>query len=97
MASENALFRYEGKTYSTDQASPKLRTLIYDLDLQYYQQRQALADDFLFQLYVQSEAAKRGVSEVALAAELLEIRPVTEDELRVFYDANTARINSLMP
>lgn len=93
MASENALFRYEGKTYSTDQASPKLRTLIYDLDLQYYQQRQALADDFLFQLYVQSEAAKRGVSEVALAAELLEIRPVTEDELRVFYDANTARIN----
>ena len=62
MASDTKLFRFEGKTYSADQASPKLRTLLYDLDLQYYEQRQALADEFLFELYVEAQAAKRGVS-----------------------------------
>ena len=32
MASDSELFRFEGKTYSADQAPPKLRTLLYDLE-----------------------------------------------------------------
>jgi len=87
------LFRYEGRTYSADQASPKLRTLLYDLDLQYYGRRQALADELLFELYVESEAGRRGVTAAALTEELLDIPPAREDELRAFYDANAARIN----
>ena len=50
VASDTNLFRFEGKTYSADQASAKLRTLLYDLELQYYEQRQALADEVLFRL-----------------------------------------------
>ena len=93
MAADTTLFRFEGKTYSADQASPKLRTLLYDLELQYYEQRQALADELLFELYLDAEAAKRGVSTAALAGELLEVPSIQEDALRVFYDANAARIN----
>ena len=86
------LFRYEGKTYSADQATPKLRTLLYDLDLQYHEQRKALADELLFELYVDKEARKRGVSKAALSEELLQFKPASEEELRAFYDANKARI-----
>ena len=93
IAADSGLFRFEGKTYSADQASSKLRTLLYDLDLQYYEQRQALADEFLLELYVNEEAAKRGVSTAALARELLYIPSIQEDELRAFYDANAARID----
>jgi 2-hydroxychromene-2-carboxylate isomerase len=93
VAADTKLFRYEGRTYSADQASPKLRTLLYDLDLQYYEQRQALADELLFELYVASEAGKRGVGTAALTEELLDIQPAREDELRAFYNANAARIN----
>lgn len=92
IASADALFRFEGRTYGADQASPKLRTLLYDLDLQYFERRQALADELLFELYIASEAQKRGVTTAALAEELLSAQPATEDELRTFYDANTARI-----
>ena len=93
VASDTNLFRFEGKTYSADQASAKLRTLLYDLELQYYEQRQALADEVLFELYVDAEAAKRGVSTAALRRELLDVAAIQEDELRAFYDANAARIN----
>jgi DNA-directed RNA polymerase subunit F len=93
IASDTKLFRYEGSTYSADQASPKLRTLLYDLDLQYYEQRQALADEVLFELYIETEAGKRGVTTAALAGELLDIQPAHEDDLRTFYEANAARIN----
>ena len=91
-AAPGELFRFEGKRYGADQASPKLRTLLYDLDLQYFQQRQALADELLFERYIEGEAQKRGVSEAALAEELLAVQLPAEDELRAFYDANSARI-----
>jgi 2-hydroxychromene-2-carboxylate isomerase len=92
IASAAELFRFEGRTYGADQASPKLRTLFYDLDHQYFEQRQALADELLFELYIKSEAQKRGVTTGALAEELLSIQPASEEELRAFYDANAARI-----
>ena len=90
--SADELFRYEGKTYSAEQAPPKLRTLLYDLDLQYHEQRKALADELLFELYVGEEARKRGVGEAALAEELLKFKPASEGEIRAFYDTNKARI-----
>jgi protein-disulfide isomerase len=86
------LFRFQGKSYSADQASPKLRTLLYDLELQYFEQREALADELLFELYIEHEAAKRGVDAAALAEELLAFQPVTEQELHAFYTANAPRI-----
>ncbi len=79
---DSELFRVEGKTYSADQASSKVRTLLYDLDLQYYEQRQALADEFLLELYANGEAAKRGVSTAALARELLPRVSATGDRHR---------------
>jgi 2-hydroxychromene-2-carboxylate isomerase len=92
LAADDGLFRFEGRTYGADQASPELRTLLYDLDRQYYEQRLALADELLFELYLEAEAGRRNVSKAALAAELLDIEPPGESELRAFYDANAARI-----
>jgi len=93
-ASAADLFRFDGRTYGADQASPKLRSLLYDLDNQYYQQRSALADELLFERYLQAEADRRGVGPAELAEELLRIQPPTEAELRAFYDANAARIGN---
>jgi 2-hydroxychromene-2-carboxylate isomerase len=92
LAADDGLFRFKGKTYGPDQASPQLRTLLYDLDRQYYEQRLALADELLFELYLESEAGKRNVTKAALAEELLNFEPASEAELRAFYDANAARI-----
>jgi 2-hydroxychromene-2-carboxylate isomerase len=92
VASAGELFRFEGRAYRAEQASPRLRSLFYDLDRQYFEQRQALADELLFELYLESEAQARGVTTAALAEELLSVPPADENASRAFYDANRARI-----
>ena len=91
-AAADDLFRFNGRTYGADLASPKLRALLYDLENQYYQQRSALADELLFERYLQAEAGTRGVEPAKLAEELLRIQPPGEEDIRSFYDANAARI-----
>lgn len=92
LAGDHALLRFEGRTYGADHASPRLRTLIYDLDLDYYRQRQGLVDELLFEIYLTTEAERRGTSREALAEELLAIEPPEEREIRAFYGENSARI-----
>lgn len=91
-AAGSDLFRYQGESYGADQASPPLRALIYDLDHQYHEKRMTLADELLFELYVEHEAAKRNMTERDFAKELLQYEPVSEAEMRAFYHVNQAHI-----
>lgn len=91
-AAGSDLFRYQGESYGADQASPPLRALIYDLDHRYHEKRKALADELLFELYVEREAAKRNMTEPDFAKELLRYEPAGKDEMRAFYHINQAHI-----
>ena len=92
LADDAPLFRYEGKEYSVDDASPRLRRMLYDLDLQHFQHRRELAEEVLFEAWLESEAASRGTTPQALANELLATEPPSAQLVREFYDANAARI-----
>ncbi len=92
LAGEAPLFRYEGTEYRAEDASPSLRKLFFDLDSIYYEQRQALADELLYEAYLDAEAARRGMTTEALAEELIRIVPPGEREIRAFYDGNASRI-----
>jgi len=93
LAADDDLLRYQGRSYGVDHASPKLRTLLYDLDLDYYRQRQMLADELLFEIYLKSEADARSTTGEALAEELLAIEAPTENDIRDFYESNQDRID----
>ncbi len=91
-AADDGLLRYDGRAYGVDHASPRLRTLLYDLDLDYYRQRRALADELLFEIYLKTEAQRRGTTHEALADELLQVEPPEERDIRAFYGDNRDRI-----
>lgn len=92
LAADDGLIRYEGRDYGLEHASPRLRTLLYDLDLDYFRQRRVLADELLYEIYLKSEAARRGTTTGALAEELLRIEAPTERDIRSFYQENRSRI-----
>ena len=92
LAADDDLLSYQGRSYGVDHASPKLRTRLYDLDLDYYRQRQMLADELLFEIYLKSEANERDVTYEALAEEYLAIEAPSEQEMRQFYQSNQERI-----
>lgn len=92
LAGDHALLRFDGRTYGADHASARLRTLLYDLDLDYYRQRQRLVDELLFEIFLKTEAERRGTTREALAEELLAIQPPEERDIRAFYGGNRARI-----
>ena len=91
-AADDGLIRYEGRDYGIDHASPRLRTLLYDLDLDYYRQRRMLVDELLYEIYLKTEAERRGITTGALAEELLRIEAPTERDIRTFYRDNRSRI-----
>ena len=92
LATEDDLLRYKGRSYGVDHASPKLRTMLYDLELDYYRQRQMLADELLFQIYLEIEADARGATREALAEELLAVDAPREQDIRDFFESNRNRI-----
>jgi protein-disulfide isomerase len=92
LAADDGLIRYEGRNYGIDHASPRLRTLLYDLDLDYYRQRLVLVDELLYEIYLKTEAERRGITTGALADELLRIEAPTERDIRTFYHDNRSRI-----
>ena len=75
---DDGLLRYEGRDFGPQHASPRLRTLLYDLDLDYYKQRQRLVDELLYEIYLKTEAERRGTTTGELADELLRIEPPDE-------------------
>jgi len=92
LAGEAPLFRYDGTEYRVEDASPTLQKLFFDLESVYYEQRQALADELLYEAYLDAEAARRGTTTGALAEELIQVVPPGEQEIRAFYDGNASRI-----
>ena len=89
---DDGLLSYEGRDYGLQHASPRLRTLLYDLDLDYYKQRQRLVDELLYEVYLKTEAERRGTTTGELADELLRIEPPDEQDIRAFYQENRSRI-----
>ena len=91
-AGQEALFRYQDRTYTSVDAPPKLRALLYRLDAEYFQTRRELVDEMLLHFYLTEQAKRRGVTKKALAAELLASPAPDEDALRMFYRANEQEI-----
>lgn len=92
LAGDAPLFRFEGNEYRVEDASPTLQKLFFDLDSIYFEQRQVLADELLYEAYLDAEAARRGTTTGALAEELIQVVPPGEQEIRAFYDGNASRI-----
>lgn len=92
LAADATLFRYDGKEYTTDDASPRLQRMLFEVDAEHFQRRRELAEELLFESYLQSEATRRGTTPRDLARELLGSPPPSEEAVRAFYDANQARI-----
>jgi protein-disulfide isomerase len=92
LADDDALIRFGGEEYGVADASPRLRQLLYDLEVAHYEQHQMLADELLFEIYLKAESEERGVEPAVLARELLNVQPIDEEAVRRFYDDNAARI-----
>lgn len=86
------LFEFGGRDYAADDLSPKLRALMYRLDVEHFERRRQIADEMIYELHLEAEATRRGISRRALAEELVGVAAPDDDAVQAFYAANKERI-----
>jgi len=88
----SALFSYRGETFSEPDLDLTTRQAIYELAEKFYNDRQLLLDNALWQLYLAQQAKSQQKSEDDVARELLRPQMPTEEQMKAFYEANKAQI-----
>lgn len=83
---------YDGQSYQGDSLPEALRQQLYQLDMQYNDQRRKLIDQYIVNRYLQERSALEGKSTAALQQQLLQVPEPSDEQLRAFYDGNKARI-----
>ncbi len=87
-----ALFLLDGKTYTTTDLPQALQQSLYELQLDFYKKRAALADEALVTMELEKRAKAAGKSLDALADEIFSPDEVSDEAIKQFYEENKARI-----
>ncbi len=89
---DESLFEFDGQAFTSLDLPPKLRTMLYELDLEHFERRRQLAEELLFKLYLKDEAERTNTSTEQLAEQWLSVDSPSEDAVTAFYAANQGRI-----
>jgi len=87
-----AVFRYGGKEFHQSDLDIRVREMLYQAAEEYYQERQLLLDNAVWQVYLAQEAKRRKIQPEQLAMELIDLAPPTEQAMQAFYEANKAKM-----
>ncbi len=87
-----ALFRFAGREYHENDLDIQVRENLHQLASKYYEGRQLLLDNAVWQIYLtqESERQKKTPEQVAMA--LISLTQPTEEAMRTFYEANKSNI-----
>ncbi len=90
------LFQLNGKSYGENDLSQASQQRLYDLDLEFYNQRKALAEELLLEQHFAEMAKSEKKDPIKLKEEALATAEPTEAELKTFFDQNKDRIPPTM-
>jgi len=92
--SSDAIFRYAGKEFKQSELDIRIRESLYRLDNEYYEARQQLMDNAIWQIYLAQEAERQNKSLEQVTMELVKLVEPTDQEIDTFYQANKAQIGA---
>ncbi len=83
---------YKGKTLSLEDLGTKTRLQVYEAELEAYQAKRKALEQYIFELHVSDYASAKGLEIEEAERRLLANKPVTDTELKAFYEANRSKI-----
>lgn len=86
------IFRYAGKEFRQSELDIRIRESLYQLANEYYQARQRLMDNAIWQIYLSQEAERQNKTAEQVAMGLVKLSEPTEQQINTFYQANQAQI-----
>lgn len=89
-----ALFRFAGKEFHEYDLDIRVREKLYQLADRYYQARQLLLDNAVWQVYLTQESERQNKTPEQVAMGLINLAQPTEEAMHSFYDANKAKISA---
>lgn len=89
-----ALFRFAGTEFHEYDLDIRVREQLHELASKYYEGRQLLLDNAVWQIYLTREAERQKKTPEQVARGLIVLEQPTEEVMRSFYEANKAQIPS---
>lgn len=86
------VLKYKGKSLSFEDLETKTQLQLYEADLEAFQAKKRILEDYLFQLYLRDYAKAKGLQLEDAQRQLLAGKAVTEAELKAFYEKNRDKI-----
>ncbi len=86
------IYQWRGQSVSESQLTPAAQQKIYEIDKKHYDEKKALIDDNLFRDHLKKLSDEQKVTVEDVEEGLLKTNPVSEKELRDFYNANQSVI-----
>lgn len=92
LAAAEAFFTYKGRDYSAKELSPKLQQTAFDIELDTYTRRTALAEDAILDLHIAEQQKKSGQTRAQVEASLYKISEPSDKDVKAWFEANKQRI-----
>jgi len=90
--SADALFKYNGKTYSSVDLPPSARQNLHDLQVETYARTQALAEQAMIDIWLEEQAAAKKKSKAEIEATVFNAPEPTQKEIETWYEENKDRL-----
>ena len=91
-SAESALLRFDGIDIDRSELSAGLRNQLFEAEMEHYRQLQSLLEQAALERFIADEAERQQQSIVQVRQALFAVKPPSEDEIKVFYEQNKARI-----
>ena len=91
-ATDDVLFKYQGKTYNAKDLGPAEQQQLFDLRFEAYAKEVAFIDQALLGIYLDAEAKKAGKSRADYEAQLFATPDPTDKQVSDWYDQNKSMI-----
>ncbi|ABC27883.1 Protein-disulfide isomerase [Hahella chejuensis KCTC 2396] len=91
-AAGDSLFTLQGQEYNPEQLQYAEAAALFELEQQVFERKSQILENAALQVHFQNLAKARNVSKEQIRDELIEVKPVTDDEVSQFFEANKQQI-----
>ncbi|MDG9669125.1 thioredoxin domain-containing protein [Hahella sp. CR1] len=88
----DSLFTLQGEEYTPEQLPYAEAAALFELEQQVFERKSQILENAALQVHFQNLAKARNVSKEQVRNELIEIKPVTDEEVSQFFEANKQQI-----
>ncbi|PJE80080.1 hypothetical protein CI610_00937 [invertebrate metagenome] len=90
----SSLFTWKDKEFKLDDLPASLQQAYYDIEMKAKESKEQLLDEALLEQYIQELAQRQHKATEEVRAELLKVKPATEEQIKSLYEETKDRIHT---